>query len=99
MGLRVETAAWDDLSVVILTSETALRATERTQAGYRQTDETPPAPFWVRWPDGFVNIVSAWTLQPKLPAYEPVHGFRPREIDGPIVRHFGVADGGEVALR
>jgi hypothetical protein len=33
MGLRVETAAWDDLSVVILPSITALRATERTQAG------------------------------------------------------------------
>src|SRR5712692_6966111 len=40
MGLRVETTASDDLSVVILPSKTALRTTERTQAGHRQTHET-----------------------------------------------------------
>src|SRR6266849_8545983 len=99
MGLRVETTASDDLSVVILPSKTALRTTERTQAGHRQTHETPPATFRVRWHNGFVNIVRAWTHRPRLPSYEPVSDFRPRGIVCRMVPHFGEAVGEGPAVR
>ena len=98
MGLRVETAAWGDLSVVILPSETALCTTERTKADTDKT-RTTTGPLKVRWRHGSVNIVSAWIHRPRFLAYELFPDSRRRGTVYRMVRHFGEVSGEEPAVR
>ena len=98
MELRVETAAWDDLSAVILPSKTALRATER--AGKPLTDPRDTTePIQSSVASGLLNIVGAWVHRPKLLVCELIPDFRPRGIVGPMARHFVGDVDGEPALR
>lgn len=98
MELRVETEAWDDLSVVILPSEITVRTTEgagRTLTGRRIATGPFPGPV----ASTSFNIASTETDRLRLQAYEPALGFHPHGIADQMVQHFGGADGGEGVLR
>ena len=98
MELQVETEAWDDLSAVILPSETTVRSTEGD--GRTLTDRrTATGPGKGPVASASFNIASTETDRWRLQAYEPALGFHPHGIADQMVQHFGGADGGEGVLR